>query len=59
MTKDNNPTKNEPDEEARDEIVKELMESHGLDRDEAEKVKEIMEELGLDEEEAIELMDDL
>jgi len=47
------------EDEAPDEDVKQLMEAHGLDRDEAEKVEEIMEKLGLDEEEAIELMDDL
>ena len=59
MTKDKNLNEHEPDEEAPDEDIKELMESHGLDRDEAEKVQELMDVEGLEEEEAIELMDDL
>ena len=50
--------KNEDTEEI-DEEVAELMENHGLDKDEAEHVKEIMETEGLDEEEAVELKDDL
>jgi hypothetical protein len=50
--------KNEDAEEI-DEEVMELMENHGLDKDEAEHVKEIMDTEGLDEEEAVELKDDL
>jgi hypothetical protein len=50
--------KNEDAEEI-DEEVMELMENHGLEKDEAEHVKEIMETEGLDEEEAVELKDDL
>ncbi|MDP3729890.1 MAG: hypothetical protein Q8R26_04090 [bacterium] len=44
--------KDKPDEE-----VKELMENHDLDQDEAEEVKELMDETGLDEDEAVELKD--
>lgn len=45
------------EKEAPDEDVKELMESHILDRDEAEHVKEVMDEYGLDEDDAVELKD--
>lgn len=44
--------KDRPDEE-----VKELMENHDLDQDEAEEVKELMDETGLDEDDAVELKD--
>ena len=44
----------EPGEE-----IKEIMEHHDLDVDEAEKVHEMMEEEGLDEDEAVELKDEL
>ncbi len=40
-----------------DEEVKELMENHDLDQDEAEEVKELMDETGLDEDDAVELKD--
>jgi hypothetical protein len=46
---------NSEDAEAPDEDVKELMESHDLDQDTAEKVQEIMDEYGVDEDDAIEL----
>lgn len=49
------PIKEEPAEEAPDEDVAELMESHDLDKDTAERVQEIMEELGVDEDDAVEL----
>ena len=45
------------EKEAPDEDVKELMENHDLDQDEAEEVKELMDETGLDEDEAVELKD--
>jgi len=51
--------KNEPAEEAPDEDVKELMESHDLDKDTAERVQEIMEDLGVDEDDAIEIEENL
>ena len=41
------------------EEVAELMESHDLDKEEAEHVQEIMEEYGLDEDDAVELADEL
>lgn len=44
----------EPTEE-----VKELMEAHDLDQDDAEKVYDIMENEGLDEDEAVELAEEL
>jgi len=59
MSDDNNPIKEEPAEEAPDEEVAELMESHDLDKDTAEHVQEIMEDLGVDEDDAIELVDEL
>ncbi len=46
--------KKEPEEE-----IKELMENHDLEQDEAEEVKELMDETGLDEDEAVELKDAL
>lgn len=46
-------------EEAPDEDVKELMEAHDLDKDEAEQVQELMDELGVDEDEAVEIMQEL
>ena len=48
------PIKDEPAEEAPDEDIKELMESHDLDKDTAERVQEIMDDLGVDEDDAIE-----
>lgn len=44
----------EPNEE-----IKELMDNHDLEEDEAEEVKEIMDELGIDEDDAVELKDEL
>ncbi len=46
-------------EEAPDEDVKEIMEAHALDKDEAEQVQELMDELGVDEDEAVEIMQEL
>lgn len=40
-----------------DEEIKEIMESHDLEQEQAESVKEIMDEYGLDEDDAIELKD--
>jgi hypothetical protein len=54
MSDDNNPIENEQ-EEAPDEEVVELMESHDLDKDTAERVQEIMEDLGMDEDDAVDL----
>jgi len=45
------------EKEAPDEEVKELMENHDLDQDEAEHTKEVMDEYGLDEDDAVELKD--
>lgn len=45
------------EKEEPEEGVKELMENHDLDQDEAEHVKEVMEEYGLDEDDAVELKD--
>ena len=59
MTKANNLTENEPEEEVPDEDIKELMEAHGLDKDEAEQVQDIMQEYGVDEDEAVEIMQEL
>ena len=53
------PIKNEPAEEAPNEDVKELMESHDLDKDTAEHVQEIMEDLGVDEDDAVEIEESL
>jgi len=55
MTDDDNPIKHEPDEGAPDEEVVELMETHDLDKDTAERVQEIMEDLGVDEDDAVEI----
>lgn len=41
-----------------EEEIKEIMESHGLEEDEAEKVQELMEEHGLDEDDAVELFEE-
>ncbi len=49
------PIKGEPSEEAPDEDVKDLMESHDLDKDTAERVQEIMDDLGVDEDDAVEI----
>lgn len=38
-----------------DEDLKEVMETHDLDQDSAERVLEIMDELGVDEDDAVEL----
>ena len=48
---------NEPDE-APDEEVQELMESHDLDEDTAEQVREVMDEYGVDEDDAVELVEE-
>lgn len=45
--------------EAPTEEVAELMQSHDLDKEEAEHVQEIMEEYGLDEDDAVELSEEL
>jgi len=45
--------------EAPDEDVKELMESHDLDQDTAERVQEIMDDLGVDEDDAVEIEESL
>ncbi len=42
------PIENNATNEAPDEDVKELMESHDLDKDTAERVQEIMDDLGVD-----------
>ena len=56
----NSPIDDEPgEEEAPDEEVQELMESHDLDQDTAERVHEVMEELGVDEDEAVEIEENL
>jgi hypothetical protein len=47
------------DEEVPDEDIKEIMEAHDLDKDEAEQVQELMDELGVDEDEAVEIMQEL
>ncbi len=49
------PIKDTSDEEAPDEEVAELMETHDLDKDTAERVHEIMDDLGVDEDDAVEL----
>ena len=56
---DNDPIKNEPTNEAPDEDVKELMESHDLDKDTVERVQEIMEDLGVDEDDSVEIEESL
>lgn len=52
---DGDSTKNDPENEAPEEEVAELMETHDLDKDTAERVQEIMEDLGVDEDDAVEL----
>lgn len=47
------------DNEAPDKETQELMESHGLDQETAERVQEIMEDLGVDEDDAVELEENL
>jgi len=59
MADDNDPIENEPGKEAPDEDVKELMESHDLDQDTAERVQEIMDDLGVDEDDAVEIEENL
>jgi len=59
MVNDNDPIKDEPAEEAPDEEVAELMESHDLDKDTAERVQEIIEDLGVDEDDAVEIEESL
>lgn len=54
---EDDPIKNEPAEEAPD--VKELMKSHDLDKDTAERVQEIMDDLGVDEDDAVEIEESL
>jgi chorismate mutase len=49
------PIKDDANEEAPDEEVAELMETHDFDKDTAERVQEIMEDLGVDEDDAVEL----
>ena len=53
------PIKNDLTEEAPDEDVKELMKSHDLDQDTAERVQEIMDDLGVDEDDAVEIEESL
>jgi division protein CdvB (Snf7/Vps24/ESCRT-III family) len=45
-------------DEAPDEEVQELMESHDLDEDTAEQVREVMDEYGVDEDDAVELVEE-
>jgi hypothetical protein len=59
MSDDNDPIKGESAEEAPDEEVAELMETHDLDKDTAERVQEIMEDLGVDEDDAVEIEESL
>ena len=59
MSDDNDPIKDEPAEEAPDEEVAELMETHDLDKDTAERVQEIMGDLGVDEDDAVEIEESL
>ena len=59
MSDDNDSIKEEPAEEAPDEEVAELMESHDLDKDTAERVQEIIEDLGVDEDDAVEIEESL
>jgi len=47
------------DDDTPTEEVAGLMESHDLDKEEAEHVQEIMEEYGLDEDDAVELSEEL
>lgn len=59
MPSDNDPIKDEPAKKAPDEDVKELMESHDLDKDTAERVQENMDDLGVDEDDAVEIEESL
>lgn len=59
MVDKNNPIEDESTEEAPDEDVKELMKSHDLDKDTAERVQEIMDDLGVDEDDAVEIEESL
>jgi len=59
MANYNDLIKDEPDDESPDEDIKEIMEAHDLDKDEAEQVQELMDELGVDEDEAVEIMQEL
>lgn len=59
MTDDNDSIKDEPAEEASDEEAVELMETHDLDKDTAERVQEIMDDLGVDEDDAVEIEESL
>jgi len=60
MADDNNPIENHiPEDEAPDESVKELMESHDFDQDTAERVQEIIDDLGVDEDDAVEIEESL
>jgi len=59
MPSDNEPIKDESAEEAPDEEVAELMETHDLDKDTAERVQEIIEDLGVDEDDAVEIEESL
>ncbi|MBT3349359.1 hypothetical protein HN954_02315 [bacterium] len=42
-----------------EEDVKEIMESQGVDADQAEKVRDVMEEYNLDEDEAVEIAEEI
>lgn len=53
---DNDENKNHEDE-APEEDVKELMDSHGIDQDTAERAQELVDE-GLDEDEAVEIAEE-
>jgi hypothetical protein len=53
------PIENNATNEAPDEDVKGLMESHDLDQDTAERVQEIMDDLGVDEDDAVEIEESL
>jgi hypothetical protein len=52
-------TKNSPEDKTPDEDIKELMESHDLDKDTAERVQEIVDDLGVDEDDAVEIEESL
>jgi len=43
--------------ESLDDDIRELMESHDLDKETAERVQEIMDECGVDEDDAVEIME--
>jgi hypothetical protein len=49
------PIENNATNKVTEEDVKELMKSHDLDQDIAERVQEIMDDLGVDEDDAVEL----